>query len=77
MGQRKDVARTMFLHGAEELDNNFGARPYQNLAFSSLFGVVDALQRIVEDRCLDHVDGKPIGKLGWEGEILRSAGART
>ena len=56
--QEEDAARTMSLHGAEELDNNLGAWPDQNLALSSLFSVVDALQRIVENRCLDHIDGK-------------------
>jgi len=55
---KEDVARTMFLHGAEELDNDLGAWSDQNLALSSFFGVVDALQRIVEDRCFDHLDGK-------------------
>ena len=45
----EDVARTMFLHGAEELDNDLGAWSDQNLALSSFFSVVDALQRIVED----------------------------
>ena len=50
----EDVARTMFLHGAEELDNDLGAWSDQNLALSSLFGVVDVLQGIVEDGCFDH-----------------------
>ena len=54
----KDAARTMSLHGAEELDNNLGAWPDQNLTLSSFFSVVDALQRIVENRCLDHIDDK-------------------
>jgi hypothetical protein len=54
----------MSLHGAEELDNNLGAWPDQNLALSSLFSVVDALQRIVENRCLDHIDGKRSTSLG-------------
>jgi hypothetical protein len=50
--------RTVFLHGAEEFDDNLRAWSDQNLALSSLFGVVDALQRIVEDGCLDHDGGR-------------------
>jgi hypothetical protein len=64
--QEEDAARTMSLHGAEELDNNLGAWPDQNLALSSLFSVVDALQRIVENRCLDHIDGKRSTAQGLE-----------
>jgi hypothetical protein len=71
---KEDVARTMFLHGAEELDNNLGAWSDQNLALSSFFGVVDALQRIVEDRCLDHIDGKRSTSLDRKA---RFSGRRT
>jgi hypothetical protein len=59
----------MSLHGAEELDNNLGAWPDQNLALSSFFSVVDALQRIVEDRCLDHIDGKRSTSLDWKARF--------
>ena len=37
---------TMFHHDRQELDDNFGTRPNEDLAFSSLFSVVDALQSI-------------------------------
>jgi hypothetical protein len=59
----------MSLHGAEELDNNLGAWPDQNLALSSFFSVVDAFQRIVEDRCLDHIDGKRSTSLDWKARF--------
>lgn len=46
--------RTVLLHGLEKFNNDLGAWSDQNLTLSSLFGVVHALQRIVEDGSLDH-----------------------
>ena len=45
----------MFLHAMQEFDNDLGAWSDQNLAFSSLFSVVDRVQSIIEDTCFDHV----------------------
>jgi len=40
---------TMLLHDTEKLDNDLGAGSDQDLALSGLFGVVDGVERIVED----------------------------
>jgi hypothetical protein len=47
----------VLLHDAEELDNDLGARSDQDLALTGLLGVVDGVERIVEDGSLDHFDG--------------------
>jgi hypothetical protein len=39
----------MLLHDTEELDNDLGAGSDQDLALSRLLGVVDGLERIVEN----------------------------
>lgn len=39
----------MLLHNAEELDNDLGGRTDQDLSLSGLLGVVDGVERIVED----------------------------
>ena len=52
----EDVARTMFLHGAEELDNDLGAGPNKDLTSSGLLGIVDGIQGVVENAGLDHLD---------------------
>jgi hypothetical protein len=44
----------MFLHHAEELDDDLGAGSDQDLALSGLLGVVDGLERIVENGGPDH-----------------------
>jgi hypothetical protein len=41
--------RTMLLHNGEEFDNDLGAWSDQNLTLSGFLGVVDGIQRIVED----------------------------
>lgn len=50
----------MLLHDAQHLDDHFRARSDQHLALPSFLGVVDAFQRIVENRCFDHGGGA-----GW------------
>ena len=47
----------MFLHAVQEFDNDLGARADQDLTFSGFFGVVDGIERIVEDAGLDHYGG--------------------
>jgi len=39
----------VLLHNAQELDNDFGGRPNKDLPLSSLLGVVDSVQAIIED----------------------------
>ena len=51
------MQRTMFLHDAEELDDNFGAWSDQTLTLASLLGIVDALEGVIEDRGSDHGGG--------------------
>jgi hypothetical protein len=45
------------LHDGQELDDDLGAGTDQDLALASLLGVVDGIERIVEDGGLDHFDG--------------------
>ena len=47
----------MSLHDAQELDNDLGARADEHLALSGFLGVVDGVERIVEDTSLDHCGG--------------------
>ena len=56
----------MTLHDLEELDNDLGAGADQNLTLASLLGVVDGVERIVEDGSSNHVGGVV------KAEILKS-----
>lgn len=47
----------MSLHHAQELDNNLRARTYQDLTLACLLGIVDGVERIVENAGLDHFGG--------------------
>jgi len=47
----------MLLHHSEELDDDFGGWTDENLALARLFGVIDGVERIVEDGGLDHFEG--------------------
>jgi hypothetical protein len=67
--------RTMFLHSLEEFYNDLRAWTDQNLALSSLFGVVDALQRIVEDGSLDHDGGRVRGSTSLSRKVRFSSQA--
>lgn len=46
----------MFLHDTQKLDNNLGAWSDEDLALSGFFGVVDGIERIVEDTGFDHFE---------------------
>ncbi len=48
----------MFHHDRQKLDDNFRARPDEDLAFASLFCVVDALQGIGQYVHAHHFDIK-------------------
>lgn len=47
----------MLLHDTQELDDDLGRRTDEDLALASLLGVVDGVERIVEDGSLDHFVG--------------------
>lgn len=47
----------MTLHDGQELDNDLGGGTDHDLALAGLLGVVDGVERIVEDGGLDHFDG--------------------
>ena len=48
---------TVTLHDGQELDDDLGARADEDLALSGLLGVVDGVERIVEDGSADHFGG--------------------
>ncbi len=64
----------MFLHNTQELDNDFGARANEYLAFSSFLGVVDGVKRIIEYTCFDHLDKLEILSSMVGGEVSSAAG---
>lgn len=47
----------MLLHDLQELDNNLGRRADQDLTLAHLLGVVDALESIVQNGSVNHLDG--------------------
>jgi hypothetical protein len=51
------MEHTVSLHDAQELDNDLGRRPNEDLSLTSLLGIVDGVQAVVENRSLDHCDG--------------------
>lgn len=59
----------MALHDLQELDNDLGRRADQDLPLAPLLGVVDAVERIVQDGGADHLVG--CGVVEWE--ILKSS----
>ena len=46
----------MLLHNAQELDNDLGGRPDENLPLAGLLGIVDGIQAVVENGSLNHFD---------------------
>ena len=53
---------TVLLHNLQELDDDLGARANHHLALAGVLGVVDGIERIVEDGCLYHVGDSKILK---------------
>ena len=47
----------MLLHNAQEFDDDLRAWSDQDLSLPGLLGVVDGIERIVEDTCFDHLGG--------------------
>ena len=54
----------MLLHDTQEFDDDFGAWADEDLSLPSFFGVVNGIERIIENTCLDHCCG--------QSEILNS-----
>ena len=48
----------MTLHNSQELDDDLGAWSDENLSLARFLGVVDGIERIVEDGGFDHVCGR-------------------
>ena len=46
---KKVDQHTVLLHDTEELDDDLGGRADEHLSLSGLLGVVDGVERIVED----------------------------
>ena len=65
----------MLLHDLEELDDDLGGRTDQDLALAGLLGVVDGLERIVENGSLDHFGGV-VRFSGREVQRLEVSGAK-
>jgi hypothetical protein len=57
---------TVTLHDGQELDNDLGGRADHDLARAGLLGVVDGVERIVENGGLDHFGGV-MKILEWRG----------
>ena len=51
-----DLQLTMLLHHPQELDNHLRAWANEDLTLAGLLGVVDGIERIVEDGGLRHID---------------------
>lgn len=49
----------MLLHDTEELDDDLRARSNHDLSLSSLLGIVDRLEAVIEDGCSSHFDVVP------------------
>ena len=64
------VVHTMLLHHAQELDDDLRARSDKDLALAGFFGVVDGVERIVEDGGLDHGSGLRFSTRWWEVRYL-------
>lgn len=63
------MERTVLLHDLEELNDDLGGWADHNLALAGLLGVVDGIERIVEDGSLDHFGGRFSGREGVRREV--------
>ena len=52
---RNKYRHTMLLHNLQELDNHLRAGSDQNLALARLLGIVDRVERIIQDAGFDHL----------------------
>lgn len=51
---------SVLLHDGQELDDDLGGRSDHDLTLSGLFGIVDRLQAVVENRSLNHFGGRSL-----------------
>lgn len=70
--RREQWPHTVLLHDTKELDDDLGGRTDQDLSLSGLLGVVDGVQRIVEDGGLDHFGGWRFSDRGCGNEVSAS-----
>lgn len=56
------IEHTVLLHDSQELDDDLGARSDQDLALACLLGVVDGLERIVENGSTSHLGGIDVSR---------------
>ncbi len=61
----------MLLHDAEEFDDDLGRWTDEDLSLSGLLGIVDGIERIVEDRRLYHDFGLRFSDRELEMRYLR------
>ena len=57
----------MLLHNAQELDDDLGAGSNEDLTLAGLFGIVDALESVIEDGSFDHFGG--IGEVRFSSRV--------
>lgn len=63
------VILTMLLHAVEEFNDDLRAWTDEHLALSRLLGVVDGVERVVEDACFDHIGRREILSSMVGGEV--------
>ncbi len=62
----------MLLHAVQEFDDDLGAWSDEDLTLSSLFCVVDGIERIVEDTGFDHDGDVRFSARWWEVRYLQA-----
>ena len=68
----------MLLHDTQEFDNNLRARSDEALALAGLLGIIDRLEAVIENGCLDHFGGIEVWDCSVEmGMRFSSREART
>lgn len=70
----------MALHNTQKLDNDLRAGSDEDLALAGLFGIVDGVERIVQDAGLDHCGGVRMERVvvgEWIREMRFSTLARV
>lgn len=72
----------VLLHDAQELDDDLRTGPDHDLPLARLFGIVDALEGVIEDACSNHLEGGCLDEDGNDDdrrsgfEILKPVGMR-
>lgn len=73
-GKKSANPPTVLLHDTEELDNDLRGRSDQDLSLSGLLCVVDGIERIVEDGCLNHFGGRRFSNRVMGSEVSVDVG---